>query len=54
MVTGKFDNVIKSENMHHLSKHSKLVVLMELECGHNNLLNHPELPKTILESMHSE
>ncbi len=54
IVTGKFDHVIKSENMRYLANHSKQVVLKQLECGHNKLLNHPSLPKTILESMHSE
>lgn len=51
IVTGRFDNVITSENMRYLAKHSNRVILKELECGHNKLLNHAELPKTVKDFM---
>lgn len=53
IVTGRFDNVILSKNMRYLAEHSHKVILKELECGHNKLLNHSELPKSVKDFMFS-
>jgi pimeloyl-ACP methyl ester carboxylesterase len=51
VISGKFDKVIRTENLTRLSKHLDAPKTFVLESGHNHLIQHPEVVKIVLQEI---